>query len=71
MISCLSVTLVSDDIFLNIFYAEDSYYILTLRITSENFSEDLKDPISSRFKALKENVTREVSNSIIRTLGWK
>ena len=51
------------------FSAEDSYYILTLRITSENFSEDLKDPISSRFKALKENVTSEVSNSIIRTLG--
>ncbi|XP_058959688.2 uncharacterized protein [Pocillopora verrucosa] len=60
----------SDEVvFVRTLDSQDSYYILTLRIISENFSEDLKDPISSRFKALKENVTREITKLYSRH-GW-
>lgn len=50
---------------------EDSYYILSLRITSETFTEDLKDETSSKFKTLKANITGEVSNCILSVLGCK
>ncbi|XP_022786826.1 adhesion G protein-coupled receptor L3-like isoform X1 [Stylophora pistillata] len=59
------------DVFVRTLDAKDSYYILTLRITSENFSEDLKDRISNRFKALKENVTTEITKLYSKSPWFK
>lgn len=42
--------------------SKDSYYILSLRITSEKFTEDLRDETSPRFINLKRNLTSEVSS---------
>ncbi|KAJ7374973.1 Ncam2p [Desmophyllum pertusum] len=47
--------------------SKDSYYILSLRITSETFTEDLKDETSSKFKTLKANITGEVSKLYEKT----
>ncbi|XP_078361558.1 adhesion G protein-coupled receptor B2-like [Oculina patagonica] len=41
--------------------SKNSYYILSLRITSEAYTEDLKDKSSSKFKILKADVTGEIS----------
>ena len=39
---------------------EDSYFLLSLRIVSEDFTEDLKDRSSSKFINLERNLTTEV-----------
>ena len=48
------------DVF-SLLLSEDSYYILSLRIVNENFTDELKDKSSSEFKALEANITGQVS----------
>lgn len=48
-------------LFFSFFSTENSYYILSLRIVNENFTDELKDKSSSEFKALDAKITTEVS----------
>ncbi|XP_074635576.1 uncharacterized protein LOC141893971 isoform X3 [Acropora palmata] len=49
--------------------SKDSYFLLSLRITSEVFTEDLKDQSSNKYKALQANLTNEVS-SLYQNNTW-
>ncbi|XP_067032059.1 uncharacterized protein [Acropora muricata] len=49
--------------------SKDSYFLLSLRITSEVFTEDLKDQASRKYKLLKTNLSNEVS-SLYQNYTW-
>ncbi|XP_068752097.1 uncharacterized protein [Montipora capricornis] len=49
--------------------SKDSYFLLFLRITSEVFTEDLKNQSSSKYKSLKTNLSNEVS-SLYQNYTW-
>ncbi|KAK2547207.1 Adhesion G protein-coupled receptor L3 [Acropora cervicornis] len=49
--------------------SKNSYFLLSLRITSEVFTEDLKDQFSSKYKSLKTNLSNEVS-SLYQNYTW-
>ncbi|CAH3016664.1 unnamed protein product, partial [Porites evermanni] len=49
--------------------SKDSYYILSLTITSETFTDDLRNENSSRYKSINNRLIREVS-SIYQRHRW-
>ncbi|XP_074636328.1 uncharacterized protein LOC141894547 isoform X1 [Acropora palmata] len=49
--------------------SKDSYFLLSLRITREVFTEDLKDQSSSKYKSLKTNLSNQVS-SLYQNYTW-
>ncbi|XP_044174181.1 adhesion G-protein coupled receptor G4-like [Acropora millepora] len=49
--------------------SKNSYFLLSLRITSEVFTEDLKNQSSSKYKSLKTNLNNEVS-SLYQNYTW-
>ncbi|XP_068678794.1 uncharacterized protein [Montipora foliosa] len=51
--------------------SKDSYFLLSMRIVSEDFTEDLKDRSSSKFINLERNLTTELSSLYQKEIWFK
>ncbi|XP_068747903.1 uncharacterized protein [Montipora capricornis] len=51
--------------------SKDSYFLLSMRILSEDFTEDLKDRSSSKFINLKTNLASELSSLYQKEIWFK